>query len=119
MRLESLRPMLYTAQLQETVDFYTQILGFTCVERNDDWGWAAMQKDEVEIMFSKPNEHTPFVKPTFTGSFYIRTDNVDEFWNELKDKTKICYPIETFEWGMREFAIYDNNGYIIQFGQEK
>ena len=26
--------------------------------------------------------------------------------------------IETFEWGMREFAIYDNNGYVLQFGQE-
>jgi len=31
-------------------------------------------------------------------------------------KANICYEIETFEWGMREFAIYDNNGYILQFG---
>jgi len=22
------------------------------------------------------------------------------------------------DWGMREFAIYDNNGYMLQFGQE-
>jgi hypothetical protein len=38
--------------------------------------------------------------------------------NELKDKAKICYEPETFEWGMREFGIYDNNGYLLQFGQE-
>ena len=25
---------------------------------------------------------------------------------------------EDFEHGMREFAIYDNNGYMLQFGQE-
>jgi hypothetical protein len=31
---------------------------------------------------------------------------------------RICYLIETFEYGTREFAIYDNNGYVLQFGQE-
>ncbi|NHQ72651.1 bleomycin resistance family protein, partial [Elizabethkingia miricola] len=29
-----------------------------------------------------------------------------------------CYNIEDFPWQMREFAIYDNNGYILQFGQD-
>ncbi len=54
----------------------------------------------------------------FTGSFYINTEDADEIWNSLKGKMKICYTIENFEYGMREFAIYDNNGYILQFGQE-
>ena len=36
---------------------------------------------------------------------------------DLKTKAKICYEIETFDWDMREFAVYDNNGYILQFGQ--
>jgi hypothetical protein len=38
-------------------------------------------------------------------------------WSRLKDRVKLCYPIETFDYGMREFAIYDNNEYILQFGQ--
>lgn len=118
MKLTALRPMLWTNELEETIDFYTNVLGFTCDEKNEDWEWASLHKDEVEIMLAKPNEHTPFEKPTFTGSFYIRTNNVNELWNRLKDKTKTCYPIENFEWQMREFAIYDNNGYILQFGQE-
>ncbi|MFN5228579.1 MAG: hypothetical protein ACK5Q3_18600 [Planctomycetota bacterium] len=25
--------------------------------------------------------------------------------------------LEDFDYGMREFAIYDNNGYLLQFGQ--
>ena len=69
-------------------------------------------------MISKPNDHIPFDKPNFTGSFYFNTDGIDEIWNKLKDKTKICYPIENFEYGMRGFAIYDNNGYLLQFGQD-
>jgi len=35
-----------------------------------------------------------------------------------KTKQTIVYPIENFYYGMREFAIRDNNGYILQFGQE-
>jgi len=49
----------------------------------------------------------PFDAPAFTGS---------ELWNSLKDVVKVCYPMEDFFYGMREFAIYDNNGYMLQFG---
>ncbi len=117
-KFQPIRPMIWTSQLKETIDFYVNILGFTCGEYNEDWGWAAMHKDEAEIMAALPNEHTPFDKPTFTGSFYINVDNVDELWGNLKDKCKVCYEIENFDWGMREFAIYDNNGYLLQFGTE-
>lgn len=118
MALQVLRPMLYTNDLDGTIEFYTAVLGFILIEKNDEWGWASLRKDKVYIMLAKPNEHTPFEKPVFTGSFYFTTDNVDALWNELKDKTKVCYEIENFEWNMREFAIYDNNGYLLQFGQE-
>ncbi|MGQ0540780.1 MAG: hypothetical protein ACT4O9_02875 [Blastocatellia bacterium] len=36
----------------------------------------------------------------------------------MKDKALVCYDIEDFPYGMREFAVYDNNGYILQFVQE-
>ena len=37
---------------------------------------------------------------------------------KVKDAVRVCYPIEDFDYGMREFAIFDNNGYLLQFGQE-
>ena len=37
--------------------------------------------------------------------------------DELKDKARVCHDIENFQCGMREFAIYDNNGYLLQFGK--
>jgi uncharacterized glyoxalase superfamily protein PhnB len=112
-----LRPILWTENLDDTIGFYTQILGFTLLGRNDDWQWASLKKDDVQIMLSKPNEHEKFNGISFTGSFYFNVDNVDDLWEDLKAKAKICYEIETFDWEMREFAIYDNNGYILQFGQ--
>ncbi|RYH75565.1 bleomycin resistance family protein [Flavobacteriaceae bacterium 144Ye] len=118
MTFKSLVPMLYTEQIEETIAFYTTHLGFTCGEKNDDWNWASIHRDEVEFMLAKPNAHISFTKPQFTGSFYIKVDDVDALWHQLKDKVTLCYPIENFEWNMREFAIYDNNGYVIQIGEE-
>ncbi|MFN8278653.1 MAG: VOC family protein [Saprospiraceae bacterium] len=118
MKINKLTPTIYTADLQVTVDFYVRTLGFTCLTNEPEWGWARVQLDNADLMISKPNEHTPFDKPTFTGSFYFNTENVDDIWNTIKDKVEVCYPIENFQYGMREFAVYDNNGYLLQFGQD-
>jgi hypothetical protein len=32
-------------------------------------------------------------------------------------QSPVVYPIEDFSYGMREFAIRDNSGYILQFGK--
>jgi len=69
-------------------------------------------------MFSLPNAHQPFNNPVFTGSFYFSVSQVDDLWEALKNTPYIYYAIEDFEYGMREFAIKDNNGYVLQFGQQ-
>ena len=117
MKFQFLRPLLRTDKFEETLDFYTGILGFAIVSKNDEWGWASLKKDEVWIMIAKPNFHEGFERPAFTGSLYFTIDEADALWESLKTKAKVCYKIETFPWGMREFAIYDNNGYTLQFGQ--
>jgi len=118
MKITELRPMLWTEDLEGTVDFYTGVLGFSAGEVNEEWGWGNLIIDGVSVMIAKPNEHTSYDKIGFTGSFYFTTDDVDALWEKLKDKAQVCYGIEDFFYGMREFAIYDNNGYLLQFGQE-
>ena len=118
MAFQKLTPVLYTQEIAQTVDFYKSYLGFSCSSIDLEMGWASIQREQIEIMVSLPNDHLPFEKPHFTGSFYFYIDEIDQLWNQLKNKVKIVYPIDSFEYGMREFAIYDNNGYLIQFGQE-
>lgn len=110
--------MIYTEDLDATIRFYERVLGFKVCEKNDEWQWASLNLDDVWIMLAAPNEHTPYDKIGFTGSFYYTTDNVEAMWTKVRDKAKVYYDIETFPWGMREFAIYDNNGYLLQFGQD-
>ena len=116
MKLNAITPVLYTEDIESTINFYTTHFGFTCTSYDEKYGWASLSNGDVEIMLSNPNAHIPFTKPNFTGSFYFRTNDVDALWNTVKDKLRICYPIENFDYGMREFAVYDNNGYLLQFG---
>ncbi|HEX4954069.1 MAG TPA: VOC family protein [Thermoanaerobaculia bacterium] len=117
MKLEALTPMLRTWDLPGTLAFYRDVLGFTCNAASEEWGWASLARDSVEIMLASPNQHVGDTAPAFTGSLYFRTDDVEALWRELRDRARVCYPLETFDYGMREFAIYDPNGYLLQFGQ--
>lgn len=121
MSLHALTPMLRTWDLPGTLAFYIDTLGFACASGGADAGWVMLSRDGVELMVSAPNAHLDDAAgiraPAFTGSFYFRTDDVDRWWTALRDKARVCYPIEDFAYGMREFAVYDNNGYLLQFGQ--
>lgn len=110
--------MLWTENLEATIQFYKLYLNLELIEFNTSWGWACMGNGDFEIMFASPNEHTSYDKIVFTGSFYYTTNKVNDWWQKLEKHPNIFYPIENFDHGMREFAIKDNNGYIIQIGQE-
>lgn len=113
----NLSPMLETKDLQATMHFYTEVLGFNCDTFSEEWGWAHFSKDKIAIMFSRPNEERNIPEPIMSGSLYIEVNDVDSVWDELKYTARICYPIENFEYGMREFGVFDNNGYLLQFGE--
>jgi len=117
--LRAISPMLVTSDVPASVNFYVAVLGFERGAASPDAGWGCVTRDGLEIMFSRPNahEHPDFSKATFTGSSYLRVDDVDAEWARIKDRVRVGYPIENFGYGMREFAVYDNNGYLIQFGQ--
>ncbi len=111
--------MLRTKEIKSTIEFYTGMLGFTCKSFSEEWGWASLEYGDMKIMLATPDAHQVFDKAVFTGSFYFEVEDINSWWNNLKDKARICYPLEDFEYGMSEFGIYDNNGYLLQFGQEK
>ncbi len=117
MRFLELRPMLEVLDLDKSIHFYEDMLGFTCVQRIDN-EWARMVKDQVCLMLATRTSRNLNEAPKFTGSLYLYTDNVEDLWHRLKDSVEISYPLESFEYGMREFGILDPDGYLLQFGQE-
>jgi len=117
-KFNKISPVIYTNDIENTINFYVNLLSFNCTDFDKDIGWARVQVDNIELMISLPNAHLEFQKPIFTGSFYFNLDDVDLFWQSINEKVTVCYPLENFDYGMREFGIFDNNGYLLQFGQE-
>jgi len=116
MKILDVTPMLTVLSIDSAVEFYRDVLSFRCLTSTPGWAYVAL--DGTEVMFALPNAHLAFQKPAMTGSLYFNTDDVDAWWNKLKDQCQVEYPIENFDYGMREFAIRDNSGYLLQFGQE-
>ena len=115
MKILDVTPMLTVEALEPSIAFYCETLGFECLASTGYW--ACLGSNGVEVMLALPNAHLPFDKPLMTGSLYFNTDDVDGWWERLKEKCPVEYPIENFDYGMREFAVRDNSGYLLQFGQ--
>jgi uncharacterized glyoxalase superfamily protein PhnB len=106
---------LSTDDVVRSATFYVQQLGFTCTLQSE--GFARVRLGAVDIMLARPNAHLPWQGPRFTGSIYLEVDDVDELWERLKTRARVCYPIETMEYGVREFGLLDDNGYQLSFAQ--
>ena len=50
-----------------------------------------------------------------SGTLYLYPDNVDALADELRGKVAFAWGPETMDYGMREFAVQDPNGYYIAF----
>lgn len=120
MSLDGLTPMLETSDVSATVKYYQGILGFEIVEtlgEGRSMHWACVRHGPVVLMFISRDKRSDQPHPVLTGSLYIYTDDVEALWRELKPKAKIESPLTTSNYGMREFGLRDNNGYLLRFGQ--
>lgn len=125
--------------IKETVDFYVKNLGFELVMAvpetlngmdteladNKKYVWAQIKNGGVEIMLQSEEslkEDVPALKDATLGascSFYMEVENLGEFHENIKDKVEIVKELFTTWYGMNEFYIRDNNGYILCFAGER
>jgi uncharacterized glyoxalase superfamily protein PhnB len=115
MAVQGVSIALSTEDIARSVKFYVEQLGFTCTLQLA--GFARVRLGAADIMLGHPNAHQPWQGPRFTGSIYLEVNNVDELWEGLKTHARIVYPIETMDYGVREFGLLDDNGYQLCFAQ--
>lgn len=119
MFLRHLTPMLATRNFTETIDFYTRVLGFQLqgtLESEGQTSWCSLRRDSVWLMFTGPLGADKI--PQMTGDLYFYPSNVQDLWQEIKDKAEVICPLEETDYNMLEFVIKDNNGYVLRFGKE-
>ena len=44
-------------------------------------------------------------------------DNVQEFYDRVRDRVPIVWPLEVMDYGQKEFGLRDGNGYTLAFAE--
>lgn len=125
-KLESLTPNIMVKDVNATLDYYTNNLGFKLIDTNPESGqfeWGYVMLDNVGMMFqeekSLKNEYKE-LEPLKVGgalTFYIRVNDIDSYYNKLHKDINIIKPMNKTFYGTNEFAIMDLNGFILTFSE--
>jgi catechol 2,3-dioxygenase-like lactoylglutathione lyase family enzyme len=130
-RLQRVRPLLEVRDVEASIAFYTDVLGFTVGSSIADGGrrlWANLVKDDVMLMVNLMHTHDDDEEsdgdhghdhphePALTGSIYFNVDDVDALALDLGGKVALEFGPEDQPHGMREIAISDPDGYFLVFG---
>ena len=113
--LQQAIPVLASLNIDKTVDFYKEKLGFDKIGWKDDH-YAVMGRDKIEVHFWKCDDK---IHPEHTSCYILVTD-IEILYHEMQ-RTAVVHPngpLKTQAWGMREFAILDEDGNMIKFGEK-
>jgi uncharacterized glyoxalase superfamily protein PhnB len=124
--MKSLSPNLIVNNVNETIDFYVNVLGFKKIMSVPESGnlvWAMVQSGAITFMFQEEksikDEYPQLNKFEIGGgiTFYINVTNVIDLYANLKGNATIIKEIYKTFYGSTDFAIEDINGYILTFSQ--
>lgn len=114
-------PILPTRAMASTLAFYRQ-LGFTVKVASPTGDYAIAVRGTLEIHFFM---HAALVSRESVFGCYFRVHDVDELFEAFAavglphDGIPRLTPPEDKPWGMREFALVDENGTLIRIGQKR
>jgi catechol 2,3-dioxygenase-like lactoylglutathione lyase family enzyme len=111
-------PVLKVSDMQRSVAFYTGVLGFTVAWRaaNDGGGENCMLQAGTASLLLSTGTHLGD-KPQFTGTLYFHMAGVQEFFERVKSRAEVVWPLEAMGYGQSEFGIRDGDGYTLAFAE--
>jgi catechol 2,3-dioxygenase-like lactoylglutathione lyase family enzyme len=126
--LKKLTPNLVVSNVERSLAFYRDVLGFTVTATVPDEGplvFAALSSGPVEV-FLNASEPAVAEYPAFKGrplggtlTLFIEVTNIHEAHASLQPRVKIVMPLEKKWYGVTEFAFEDPDGYLITFAERE
>ena len=119
-----LSPLLAVRNVKETIEFYTNTLGFKIgmvFPDADNPEYADLSKDGMVLMFVPAEDHGigSGEKLGIGVYLYMEIDgDIDEYYAELKSRgVNIVADIQDEPYGVRDFSIKDIDGYQLTFNK--
>ncbi len=112
--LTAINPKLPMRDKAITRDFYLNQLGFTEFGSADYDGYLMVEKDHIQIHFFEFKDIDP--KENY-GQVYIRTDDIDAFYQIAKMNNVVSNELAFKPWLQGEFSILDPDNNLLTIGQ--
>jgi catechol 2,3-dioxygenase-like lactoylglutathione lyase family enzyme len=116
--VKRISPMLAVADIDETVGFYCDVLGFSVAKKFS--GYAIVERDGATIHFMPAADESVLRAVRGHTEIYIEVDDIATLWAQVqtfKDKYPIRELVEQ-PYGMTEFHIGDPNDCLVFVGQK-
>jgi uncharacterized glyoxalase superfamily protein PhnB len=131
MKFSDVTPNLIVSDVERSLAFYRDVLGFSVAATVPDSGpfaFAWMQRDDVSVFLnSRPSieEHADLASRAIGGTatlfIIVEADSpaggVDALFASIAPRAKVMMQPKDQFYGMREFGIEDPDGYVIFFAQ--
>ena len=120
--LTGVSPVLLVADIERSVEYYRDRLGFECEVHGEPPNFMTARRDEATLLFAlcpEPERIVPNWKIVDNvWNAYIRVDDADGIYAEVQERgAGIDYTIYDAPHGFREFGVQDPDGHDIAFGQ--
>jgi uncharacterized glyoxalase superfamily protein PhnB len=122
----SLTPSLVVADVDRSLRFYRDVLGFGVTQTVPDASplvFAIVRSGPVEVYLNAPGpafEEYPVLKERPIGgtlTLFIRVTGIRAAYAALQSQVNVVMPLETKWYGVTEFACTDPDGYVITFAE--
>ena len=125
-QFSSLTPNLIVADVERSIAFYRDVLGFTVETTVPDaspYVFAILRSGSVEVFLNSPGpafEEYPVLKDRPIGgtlTLFIHITGIQAAYESLKTRVTVVMPLEKKWYGPTEFACTDPDGYVITFAE--
>ena len=121
MKILASAPHFFVRDIERSVRFYVDVLGF---DEPRLWGeppsFAMPSRNGFIVMLNQAKEE--YVQPSGPldcWDAYFWCDDVDAFWSTIRDSVDVVHGPEDREaYGMREIGIRDPDGYMLVFAHD-
>lgn len=125
---KKITPNLIVADMDKSLKFYRDVLGFSMSQTVPDkppFIFAWMRRGDAEIFLNQHMPPQPGQPDLFAGrpiggtlSMYLPLEGIEELLKTVQgNSVKIAVPLHKEFYGMKEFAVFDPDGYLIIFAE--
>ncbi len=129
MKLTGLTPNIFTRNIDRSVAFYRDLLGFRVAITVPDappFVFVSLERDGIVLFLNdEPNARKEQPNATWLTvgqagiTLFLDMEGIDELWAAIKDRAPVVQPIVDQWYGVREFSATDPDGYVVTFAEKR